>query len=188
MPREFTTAGPLRSAGIPPPPLSAEASAQTDRYHEPVLLPLAFGHFPASGYTAYPFPSISTRGKEGFSSCSMCPCPHAVASTPPECSSALAIWPLFHVAFIPRRGIRPLGLLFSGPPMPSLSLRPDDSLTIPKMALWMGFRQSVSLLPAILANGFWLLPMQVYLLLNTPAFPGRAVVDNYRPVSMEPTL
>jgi hypothetical protein len=61
--------------------------------------------------------------------------------------------------------------------MPSLSLRPDDSLTIPKMALSMGFKQSVTLLPAILANGFWLLPMQVYLLLNTPAFSGRAVVD-----------
>ncbi len=100
-------------------------------------------------------------------------------STPPECSSALAIWPLFHVAFIPRRRIRPLGLLFLGPHMPSLSLRPDDSLTIPKMALWMGFRQSVSLLPAILTNGFWLLPMQVYLLLNTPAFSGRAAVDRF---------
>jgi hypothetical protein len=98
-------------------------------------------------------------------------------STPPVCSSALAIWPLFHVAFIPRRRIRPLGLLFSGPPMPSFSLRPDDSLTIPKMALSMGFRQSVSLLPAIQANGLWLLPIQVCLLLYTPAFSGRAVVD-----------
>jgi hypothetical protein len=62
--------------------------------------------------------------------------------------------------------------------MPLLTLRPDDSLTIPKMALSMGFKQSVSLLPAIQANGFWLLPMQVYLLLNTPAFSGRTIVDN----------
>jgi hypothetical protein len=46
------------------------------------------------------------------------------------------------------------------------------------MALLMGFRHLVSLLPAILANGLWLLPMQDYLLLNTPAFSGRTVVDN----------
>jgi len=39
-------------------------------------------------------------------------------------------------------------------------------------------KQSVSLLSAIQANGFWLLPMQVYLLLNTPAFSGRTIVDN----------
>jgi hypothetical protein len=54
--------------------------------------------------------------------------------------------------------------------MHSLSLQPDDSLTIPKMALLMGSNQLVSLLTAIQANGFWLLPMQDYLLLNTPAF------------------
>ncbi len=37
--------------------------------------------------------------------------------------------------------------------MRSLSLRPGGSLTIPKMALSMGFRSSVSLLPAIQATG-----------------------------------
>ncbi len=47
------------------------------------------------------------------------------------------------------------------------------------MALLMGFRHLVSRLPAILANGLWLLPMQDYLLLNTPAFSGRTVVDNF---------
>jgi hypothetical protein len=61
------------------------------------------------------------------------------------------------------------------------SLRPEDSLTILLMALLMGFGQSVSLLPAILANGFWLLPMQVYLLLNTPAFSGRTTVREVFP-------
>jgi len=39
-------------------------------------------------------------------------------------------------------------------------------------------------LPAILANGLWLLPMQDYLLLNTPAFSGRTVVDN--PLTLRP--
>ena len=37
--------------------------------------------------------------------------------------------------------------------MRSLSLRPGDSLTIPKMALSMGFKCSVSLTSAILATG-----------------------------------
>ncbi len=37
--------------------------------------------------------------------------------------------------------------------MGSLSLRPGDSLTIPKMALSIGFKKSVSLLPAIQATG-----------------------------------
>jgi hypothetical protein len=67
--------------------------------------------------------------------------------------------------------------VFSGPPVHLLSLRPDDSLTILSMALLMGFRHLVSRLPAILANGLWLLPMQDYLLLNTPAFSGRTIVD-----------
>ena len=37
--------------------------------------------------------------------------------------------------------------------MGSLTLRPGDSLTIPKMALSIGFKNSVSLLPAIQATG-----------------------------------
>ena len=36
----------------------------------------------------------------------------------------------------------------------SLALRPGDSLTMPSMALWMGFRRSVSLAPAIVLRGF----------------------------------
>ena len=40
----------------------------------------------------------------------------------------------------------------SRPPMRSLSLRPDDLLTIPRMALSIGFRNSVSFLPAIQAS------------------------------------
>src|SRR5271166_2803145 len=51
------------------------------------------------------------------------------------------------------RGLSLRGLAFSGPPLRSLSLRPGDSLTIPWMALSMGFRYSVSLLPAIQATG-----------------------------------
>jgi hypothetical protein len=39
-----------------------------------------------------------------------------------------------------------------------LSLRPDDSLTIQKMALSIGFQDLVSLLLTIQATGLWLLP------------------------------
>src|SRR5208337_3714908 len=51
------------------------------------------------------------------------------------------------------RGLGLRGYSLSGPPLRSLSLRPGDSLTIPWMALSMGFRYSVSLLPAIPATG-----------------------------------
>ena len=37
-------------------------------------------------------------------------------------------------------------------------VEPDDSLTIPKMALSIGFQDLVSLLPTIQATGLWLLP------------------------------
>src|SRR5215469_3011861 len=50
---------------------------------------------------------------------------------------------------------RGLGLrshFFSRPPVGSLALRPGDSLTIPGMALSIGFRNSVSFLPAIQAT------------------------------------
>jgi hypothetical protein len=51
------------------------------------------------------------------------------------------------------RGFGLRGYSLAGPPLRSLSLRPGDSLTIPWMALSMGFRYSVSLLPAIQATG-----------------------------------
>ena len=51
------------------------------------------------------------------------------------------------------RGLGLRGHEFSGPPLRSLSLRPGDSLTVPWMALSMGFKYSVSLLPAIQATG-----------------------------------
>ena len=46
----------------------------------------------------------------------------------------------------------------SRPFLRSLSLRPDDSLTIRKMALSIGFQDSVPFLLAIQATGLWLLP------------------------------
>jgi hypothetical protein len=59
-----------------------------------------------------------------------------------------------HVAFAPSRRARPPECTFSGPPMRLLSLRPDDSLTIHRMALSIDFPDSVSFLLTIQATGF----------------------------------
>jgi hypothetical protein len=73
-----------------------------------------------------------------------------------------------HVAFARHPRARPLGLDISRSPMRSLSLRPDDSLTIPKMALSIDFIRFVSSTNAI--PGFWTPTLVGYLLLNTSAF------------------
>jgi hypothetical protein len=57
--------------------------------------------------------------------------------------------------------------------MGSLTLGPGDSLTIPRMALSVGFIRFVSSADATQATGFRLLPRWVCLPLNMPAFAGR---------------
>src|SRR3954471_5088637 len=72
-PEELRTAGPLRSTGVTP----------LRRYYGPVRHPLVVGRLPGVvGYTAYPASALSGRDEEGFSSCSMGPCRHAVANHP----------------------------------------------------------------------------------------------------------
>jgi hypothetical protein len=59
-----------------------------------------------------------------------------------------------HVAFMRRENTRPPGFIkLSGPPVGSLALWPGDSLTIPKMALSIGFTCFVSSTRAIQATG-----------------------------------
>ena len=54
-------------------------------YYAPLRHPLTFRAFPgAAGYSAYLAPAISCRGETGFSSCSVCPCHRAIATTPPK--------------------------------------------------------------------------------------------------------
>jgi hypothetical protein len=81
------------------------------------------------------------------------PCHRAAANTPPECPTA-------SVSCGGPCRLRPLGagsvsgaFGFSRPPMRSLSLRPNDSLTIQKMALSIGFIRFVPSTNAILATG-----------------------------------
>ena len=54
---------------------------------------------------------ISRRDEEGFSSCSVCPCHRAVASTPPKCWSRIDQVSAPHAAFALRLGARPSGPL-----------------------------------------------------------------------------
>jgi len=62
-------------------------------------------------------------------------------------------------------------------PLGSLSLRPGDSLTIPRMALSVGFICFVPSADATQATGFRLLPRWDCLPLNMPAFAGRTNVQ-----------
>ena len=68
------------------------------------------------------------------------------------------------------------GVFLSRPPMGSLSLRPGNSLTIPRTALSVGFIRFVSSAHATQATGFRLLPRWDCLPLNMPAFAGRTMV------------
>ena len=115
------------------------------RYSEPNRHRLAVSRFPGvSGYTAYPAPPISRWGEDGFSSCLTCPCHRAAPTTPPECHD-VSVSPRH--AMLPSPVWRGLSLrchFFSRPPVGSLALRPGDSLTIPRMALSVGFIRFVS--------------------------------------------
>ena len=87
---EEQTVGALRSTGITPLP----------HYYGPFRHPRVFDRFPGgTGYTAYLAPAISRWDAEGFSSCSACPCPHAVAPTPPEWVSRVSQSTAPHAAF-----------------------------------------------------------------------------------------
>ena len=56
----------------------------------------------------------------------------AVADPPRSSQAHSPCFHCVHVSFVPRRRIRPPGLFFSGPPLLSLSLRPDDSAFHPE--------------------------------------------------------
>jgi hypothetical protein len=126
--RFFATLGP-----------SATLSSSTDFLGSPVI--------------RFAAPPISRRDEEGFSSCLAHPCHRAAANTPPECLTASV---KLRRSMLPspfRCGLGPWSFRFSRPPMRSLALRPDDSLTIPKMALSIGFIRFVSSANAIQATG-----------------------------------
>jgi hypothetical protein len=110
-----------------------------------------------SGYTVSFSPPISQRDEEGFSSCLAHPCHRAVAITPQSVSPLQSVCDdpcCLRLMLVGSAS----GASVSRPFLRLLSLRPDDSLTIRKMALSIGFQDSVSFLLAIQATGLWLLP------------------------------
>jgi hypothetical protein len=65
----------------------------------------------------------------------MRPCHRAVANTPPKWLAASVSYAARHAAFTRVQKVQPLGRDFFEATSRLLSLRPDDLLTIPRMAL-----------------------------------------------------
>jgi hypothetical protein len=141
--------GSLGSTGITPLP----------RSYGPLRHPRIFGRFPGvAGSTTSLAPPVSRWDEEGFSSCLACPCPHAVAPTPPEWSAASASVrrPMLPSPF--RLQARPLGLLTCGATSAFACATAWKLATIPQMVWSRGFRRLVSRPPALRATGLWLFP------------------------------
>jgi hypothetical protein len=100
----------------------------------------------------FPAPPLSRRDEEGLSSCLACPCHRAVALTPPEWVAASVSLRRSMLSSLYGSELDLWCFRLSRPNLRLLSLRPDDLLTIRKMALSIGFRNSVSLLFAIQAT------------------------------------
>jgi len=134
--RNCEAAGSLRSLGVTP----------VHRYCRPFRHLLAFLPFPGSaGYRSDLLQSISLWGEEGFSSCLTCPCHRAAPNHPAGVAGRLGQPTACPCCLRPTPGSSASGvLLFSRPPLSSRMLRPGDSLTIPKMALSVGFIRFVS--------------------------------------------
>jgi len=126
--KESRTAGPLRSTGVTPLP----------RYSGPVRHPLAFGRLPHPA--AYLASGDFSPGRGGLHQTdSTRPCRRAAAPTPPERSiEARGGWTVLPSPVLD--GLDLQGSSLSGLPPRSLTLRPGDSLTTPRVASSMGFR------------------------------------------------
>jgi len=141
---ELLTVGFLYSPGITPVHCS----------YEPIRHPLAFGSLPSvSGYRTYLSLEISSQGKEGFSSCLVYPCYHAVATTPPKWYSCINQFSTAHAAFTLRLRAQPSGLRTFGATYAFAFATAWQLAIIPWVILSIDFRISVSLNPAIQATG-----------------------------------
>src|SRR5882724_2111729 len=111
----------------------------------------------------------------------MYPCPRAVAITPPECSAASVS---LRRSMLPSPYDRELGLwslAFRWPLMRSLSLQPEDSLTIPKDG-FVNRLHSLRFLHECDSSYRVLTFSPVGLFpLNTSAFFGHTIVEPGRP-------
>src|SRR5580658_10659888 len=114
--------------------------------------PLAVPRFPGlAGYTV-PCSADFAAGRGGLLQLLGASLSSCCRYYPARVSRRIGQIATLHAAFAPLPRARPLGLTFSRPPVRLLSLRPDDLLPIPRMALSIDFQDSVSLLPTIQAT------------------------------------
>src|SRR5258708_1640802 len=135
--------GPLRSTDITP----------LLRYYGPVRHPLAVPRLPGfAGYTVSCSADFAA-GRGGLLQLLSASLSSCCRYYPARVSRRISQIATRHAALAPLPRARPLGLTFSGPPVRSLALRPEDSLTVPRTALSMDSPDSVSLFPTIQATG-----------------------------------
>jgi hypothetical protein len=162
---ECRTAGLLRSTDVTPLP----------RYCEPIRHPLVVGRLPGvAGYTAYPASALSGRDEEGFSSCSMCPGRRAVANHPAGATRRFNRSATCRAAFaLAVAGSASGATHFRGHlSFTVVTARTTRTYPVGRVVEGLQHHRFPSGVPSQL-RGFRLLPRQVYLLLNTSAFPGR---------------
>jgi hypothetical protein len=123
------------------------------RYYGPLRHPLAVPRLPGvAGYTV-PFSADFATGRGGLLQLLGASLSSCYRYYPARVSRRVSQIATCHAAFAPLPRARPLELTFSRPPVRSLSLRPDDLLPIPRMALSIDFQDSVSFLLTIQATG-----------------------------------
>ena len=128
------------------------------------------------GYRAYLSSAISRPGRGGllqFLDMSLLPCCHY---RPAGADSLFNQFSGIHSAFTRRLLVRPPDFRFRGHLCVRFRCGPETRSPPLTVALSLDFRGSVSLSPANQATWLWLLPWQVYLLLNMSAFAGHTTV------------
>jgi len=147
-------------------------------YYAPIRHLLIFDSFPVlTVIESTLLQGISPWDEEDFSSCLVCPYDHAATTTPPK-SSIVSV--RFRLNLLPSLYGREFGLRgfsLSGPPLCSLSLRPDHSLL--PYGKFVGRLQHLGFPPCCYPSyrGLTFPLVGFYCsLLNIPAFPGRTTV------------
>ena len=137
-------AGPLRSTDITP----------LHCYYWPLRHPLVFHRFPGDASYTVSCSADFSPGRVGLLQLLNVSLSSCCRYRPARVSRRISQFASVHTAFALRPRARPLGPGFSGSPVHSLSLQPNDSLTIPRMALLIDFIRFVSSTNAIQATEF----------------------------------
>jgi hypothetical protein len=121
-------------------------------YYWPLRHPLVFHRFPGDASYTVSCSADFSPGRVGLLQLLYVSLSSCCRYRPARVSRRISQFASVHTAFALRPRARPLGPGFSGSPVRSLSLRPNDSLTIPMMALLIDFIRFVSSTNAIQAT------------------------------------